>query len=101
MNINRILYVIKNLPSIIRGFFNFYFGRHAEIRRERLFICRTNECGHYDAKGESELAFVPGKESCGACGCVLKAKTSDMQAYCTMKDFGKPAYWDAVLKENK
>lgn len=93
----KIKYLIIHLSNIIRGFFNYYFGKHSEIRKERLTACRLNLCGLYDPKGESEAAYVPGKESCGGCGCLLKTKTADLGSACHLTEIGQKGYWDKVV----
>jgi len=61
---------------------------------ERIKICRSNKCGFYDEKGTSEKAFLPGQETCGQCGCALKAKCASKDSYCSLKDIGQEPLWE-------
>jgi hypothetical protein len=79
----------KNKGQIMEGFYNAYVGASDEVKAEalrRLEICRTNQCGLHDPKGQSERAVFKGKESCGGCGCDLYAKAHAMSAHCYLKD---------------
>ena len=79
----------KNKGQIMEGFYNAYVSASTEVKDEalrRLEICRSNQCGLYDPKGESERAVFKGKESCGGCGCDLYAKAHAMSAHCFLKD---------------
>lgn len=73
----------------MEGFYNAYVSASTEVKEEalkRLEICRSNQCGLHDPKGESEKAVFKGKESCGGCGCDLYAKAHAMSAHCFLKD---------------
>ena len=90
----------RNKNNIVEGFYNAYISSSDDIKQEalnRLKICRTNECGYHDPKGQSEKAVFKGKESCGGCGCDLVAKAHAMSTYCYLKDQGKEPLWDALI----
>jgi hypothetical protein len=76
----------------MEGFYNAFVSCSEEVKAEamtRLELCRTNECGLYNPKGENNeqlKAVFPGKESCGGCGCDLYAKAHAMSAHCYLKD---------------
>lgn len=93
----------KNKGQIMEGFYNAYVSANPDIKKEalaRLEICRSNTCGFYDPKGESEKAVFKGKESCGGCGCDLYAKCHAMSAHCYLKDLNdpeRPPLWDSIM----
>lgn len=95
----------KNKGHIVEGFYNAYIGQNEEIKKEalrRLEICRTNQCGFHDPKGESEQAVFKGKESCGGCGCDLYAKCHAMHLSCYLKEVeGKEPLWEAVMTDEQ
>jgi hypothetical protein len=104
MNLKEILQTAwKNKGVIMEGFYNAYVSQSKEVKAEalrRLEICRTNQCGLYDPKGQSEKAVFKGKESCGGCGCDLYAKCHAMSAHCFLKDLGdldKEPLWDSLM----
>lgn len=88
----------RNRNKIMQGIYNYFinFKERNEIKRmslTRLNICRSNSCGYYDKLGESEKAFVKGKEACGVCGCNLKLLTSSQDSTCSLIDLGKIPLW--------
>ena len=90
----------RNKNDIVEGFYNAYISSSDEIKQEankRLEICRSNQCGYHDPKGQSEKAVFKGRESCGGCGCDLIAKVHAMDAHCYLKDQGKEPLWDQVV----
>ncbi len=93
----------QNKGTIAEGFYNAYVSASPEVKKEamgRLEICRSNQCGLYNPKGENTetlKAVFPGKESCGGCGCDLYAKCHAMSAHCFLKDIEKPPLWDSVM----
>jgi hypothetical protein len=97
----------NNKGTIMEGFYNAYVSCNQEVKDEalkRLELCRTNQCGFHDPKGQSEKAVFKGKESCGGCGCDLFAKAHAMSAQCYLGDIdpdtaeprGVPV-WTAVM----
>ena len=97
----------NNKGTIIEGFYNAYVSSKQEVKDEalkRLELCRTNQCGFHDPKGQSEKAVFKGKESCGGCGCDLFAKAHAMSAQCYLGDVdsatGEPRgipIWTAIM----
>lgn len=95
---NKLKRIWKNRRQIIEGFYNRYlnFRERKTIRKvsnERLEICRTNKCGLYDEFGIGMLSAIPGKESCGGCGCLLKEKTSCLSCECFLSELGQEPLW--------
>jgi hypothetical protein len=84
MILQKLKKIIKNRKNIFNGFLNLFLNKNKKIRNERLSLCRSNKCGKYDPKGKSKNAFVPGKESCGVCGCYLKALVADLESNCSL-----------------
>lgn len=101
MNLKEILSTAwKNRSQIAEGFYNTYINNTDQIKAEgekRLGICRSNQCGFYDATGTSEKAVMKGSESCGSCGCVLSLKTACLSCSCALKDIEQPPLWDSIL----
>jgi hypothetical protein len=94
----------RNKNNIVEGFYNAYISSKDEIKQEalnRLAICRTNQCGYHDPKGESEKAVFKGRESCGGCGCDLVAKVHAMSSHCYLKDQDKQPLWDALITQEQ
>lgn len=96
----------KNKGQIAEGFYNAYVSASPEVKEEalkRLTLCRSNQCGLYNPKGENNetlKAVFPGKESCGGCGCDLYAKTHAMSAHCYLKDLNDPEklpLWEDIM----
>lgn len=103
MNMKNVIKIWKNKDQIIEGITNSIFKKEdvEEIAAERLAICRSNKCGFYDPRGESEKAVVKGKESCGACGCLLKYKTHSLSSSCGLTEVGKEPLWKAILTKKE
>jgi len=91
----RITELWNNRKEIAEGVYNYFFGSKEikKLSKERLAICRTNKCGYYDPKGESINAFIPGKESCGVCGCLSKTMTSCKDCKCSLITLNKQPLW--------
>lgn len=102
MKINPI-YLWQQKGKIAEGIKNSIFKQdHIEqIAEERLAICRSNKCGFYDPKGESENAYFPGQESCGQCGCKLSWLTRSLSSNCSLINEGKEPLWKAVLSKEE
>lgn len=90
----------RNKKQILQGYFRLLFKsiKTEEVAEERLKICRTNKCGKYDPTGSSPNAFVPGAESCGACGCALKAKVRCMECECGLVELNLEPLWRKEIK---
>lgn len=96
---NRIKTIWKNRKQIWEGFYNTYLNfsernKIKKISKKRIEICRSNKCGLYDKYGESQMAFIPGSESCGGCGCLLKEKTSCLTCSCFLETLGQVPMWE-------
>jgi hypothetical protein len=77
---------------------NMFTKDHVEaVYEARLEICK--ECPHFDPEGKSEKAFVPGAQSCGACGCSLKLKLRSLSSECGAVDLGEEPRWHALTDE--
>lgn len=83
------------IKSIFKGIWNKFFGSKdiKQISEYRTDICRTNKCGFYDPKGESEAAVLRGYETCGVCGCSLSLMTSVLEESCSLEEIGKTPLW--------
>ena len=90
----------KNKYEIANGIWNYFFGsrKAKEVAKKRLEICRSNVCGFYDKDGESSVAFFPGQESCGQCGCLLKTLCASQQATCSLINIGQAPLWEPQNK---
>lgn len=74
-----IVKIIKDLPKIIRAFFNMVFDRHTYIAEKRLDIC--NKCELIDKDGKN--CVLPGTQPCcGVCGCSLKLLIRSIDSSC-------------------
>lgn len=91
--IKKIKFIWDHKYNIIKGFTNLFLNKNKKVKEERLSICRTNTCGFYDPNGESANAYFPGKESCGVCGCYLKALCSDLDSICSLHEINKEPLW--------
>jgi hypothetical protein len=94
--INRIRNSYKN---IFKGFYYtlFKYYKIECISKERLKICRTNKCCHYDKHGTSDMAIGNmGKETCAVCGCILKIKTRVMDEHCPLDEIKVEPLWSSV-----
>jgi hypothetical protein len=93
----------RNKGQIAEGFYNAYVSQNKELQKEalrRLEVCRTNQCGLYNPKGENTdtlKAAFPGAESCGGCGCKLYEACHTMSKTCSLADIGKEPLWEAVM----
>lgn len=86
--------------EIAEGFLNVYTSHSEDIQKtidERVAICQSNVCGHYDAAGTGDNVFLKGQPACGLCGCNVPAKPSCLSCTCTLRDIGKMPLWEAVL----
>jgi hypothetical protein len=105
MNLLEKLYKIsKSKAKIIEGLKNKIFKKEEveEVAKERLEICRSNQCGFYDEKGISEMAVIPGIESCGACGCSLSLKTRCLSCRCGLEDVeGRIPLWENIISQEE
>lgn len=102
MKVNPI-YLWKQKGKIAEGIKNSVFKQDhiEEIAAERIAICRTNVCGHYDPKGESPNAYFPGQESCGYCGCKSAWMVRSLSTNCSLIKDGKEPLWKAVVTEDE
>ncbi len=73
---------------------------HVEvIAAERLTICRSGVCGHYDPEGTHPNSVFKGLESCAACGCRLDYKTRSLSSNCGLEVLDLPPLWTALVSE--
>jgi len=94
---NNLIRIWKNKGKILEGIKNYIYTTRSnrKIARDRLNICRTDECSHYDPIGESEKA-IKGKESCGICGCILKLKVNCLSCSCALEELNKEPLWKNI-----
>ncbi len=89
--------IISHRKEILSGITNTLLKRHQTMATSRAKICRSDVCGHYDAKGESEKAVLKGKPTCGVCGCSITYLTHSPESQCSLVELGLTPLWD---KEN-
>lgn len=91
---------LNQSQQIISGWWSWLFPTPTKLQvaEERLSLCRMNICGYYDPAGTSEEAVIPGRESCGHCGCPLAQKTLAMMSYCPLRDDGQIPIWEEANK---
>ena len=95
--------VWKNRKKIVEGIWNTWFPTAyvEKIAKRRRELCESNVCTLYDKNGEKPNAFVPGKPSCGGCGCRVEYKTRSLSSYCYLKDIDIKPLWEAVMTEKE
>ncbi len=92
--------VWENRTQIAEGWYNQFLSNDPMIKEEidkRLWICRSNICGHYDSEGKPENAVMPGSPSCAICKCNIGMKTACMSCHCALQEIGQKALWGAVM----
>jgi hypothetical protein len=93
---NKLKYLIAHLRLIIAGWFNAHLStdeKKKEVAEARLKICRSNTCRLYDKEGVSPKAYLPGRETCGGCGCPLVELCSSMDSTCSLAEIGQRPLW--------
>ena len=63
------------------------------MAKERKAICKSNKCGHYDAKGDNPGTFIKGKPACGVCGCNINFLAHSPESECSLTEIGKKPLW--------
>lgn len=83
----------------MKGLWNKLFKSRAveKIAKGRLEICQSNRCGYYDPKGQYEKSVGNGgKESCGACGCLLQIKIRSLDSECGLSEIEQMPLWNKI-----
>ena len=88
----------KNKWKIIKALFYFIQNnfKTRKLSKERTAICKSNKCGHYDALGSSENAFIKGKPACEICGCNIKILTSSPESVCSLQELNQTPLWTST-----
>lgn len=99
----KIKVIWKNKHKIITGIWNSWFPSLfvKRVANRRIKICRSNQCGHYDAHGESSKCYVAYSECCDACGCKLKWATHSLSKTCGLVELGEEPLWKAEMTEKE
>lgn len=63
--------MITKIKHIVKGWFNYLFGKEKRIMNKRMRICKPCEHNYFGV--------------CNLCGCVLKAKTSEPDEHCDIE----------------
>lgn len=97
LNKTNLILIWKKRDKILEGIMHSVFKREDVelIANERLSVCKSNKCGHYDPEGTSPAAVVKGAPSCASCGCKLQWKTRALSDECPL------GYWGAVLSQTE
>lgn len=93
----------NNKSKILEGMKNTLFRTRIveETAAERLAICQSNVCGHYDQEGTSEKVILKGQPACSICGCTLSVKTRCMSCSCALDELSITPLWEAKLTQEE
>jgi hypothetical protein len=103
MRSERLMRLWKDRNKIVEGIANIVFVNQEveKIASERVAICKSNKCGHYDQTGSSPKAYIKGSPSCGICGCNIRALTHSLHSECSLTELGQAPLWEAVMTEEE
>ncbi len=99
----KLLTIWKNKWKIVEGIrYTWFPNKYVEaIAQKRVAICKTNQCGHYEEKGVSDICVKKGSGCCNLCGCNDFYKGRSLSSACSLKEQGKYPLWDVEMTEEE